>query len=195
VNYPRLAAALCFLMPVCASAAEHPAHTAETAPVLPENVAALSFDGVDAIPNVMLASVATGRVASAGVAASLPDLPETTIPGTQLPFYLLRIGAITLPNAPQPERVSLTEPTFDEPEVSLIDASPLAGVAHKIGAQKFNTNDGSLMYDFAICYRLNKRSSVEVIPGDPAPVKLPVATMQNNMGVTVGMVVRLNREP
>ena len=95
--------------------------------------------------------------------------------------------------SPEKERVAVVEPAVDAPSVSLIEASPLAGAARRIGAQKFNTADGSMIDSFAICYRISKRSSVQVVPGDPAPVKLPIATMQNKMGVTVGMVVRLSR--
>ena len=62
-----------------------------------------------------------------------------------------------------------------------------------LGAQRFNTADGSMLGDFAICYRVSGRSSIEVIPGDPAPVKLPVVSMANNTGVTVGMVFRLSK--
>ena len=79
----------------------------------------------------------------------------------------------------------------DGPGVSTLDASPLAGLARRVGAQRFNTDDGSSADDFAICYRLSGRSSVQVIPGDPAPVKIPVSSMSNNTGVTVGLVVRL----
>ena len=62
-----------------------------------------------------------------------------------------------------------------------------------MGAERFNTEDGSSVDAFAICYRLNGRSSVQVIPGDPAPVKIPVSSMANNTGVTVGMVLRLSK--
>ncbi len=197
MNFPRVAVVLCILTSATAAfGAEHAATAAahaESALPLPFDVAERSFGELDAIPNLPLFST-SGRIGSAGVAPSLPDEPDTTIPGTQLPFYLINVGKMSITRPAGAERVSVTEPTFDAPEVSLIDASPLAGVAHRIGAQKFNTDDGSMLYDFAICYRLNKRSSVEVIPGDPAPVKLPVVTMQNNMGVTVGLVVRLARQ-
>ena len=77
--------------------------------------------------------------------------------------------------------------------LSLVEASPIGGVARRIQAQRFNTDDGVSANDFAICYRLNSRSSVQDIPRDPAPVKIPAGGFANNAGVTLGMVVRLSR--
>ena len=82
----------------------------------------------------------------------------------------------------------------DGPRIGLLESSPLAGAARRMRSQNFNTEDGSLVDAFAICYRLNSRSSLQVIPGDPAPVKMAVTTMANNTGVTVGMVVRLSKQ-
>ncbi|MGI4757422.1 MAG: hypothetical protein ACRYGF_11325 [Janthinobacterium lividum] len=76
---------------------------------------------------------------------------------------------------------------------SVMQSTPLAAPARYIHAQRFNTEDGSSLEAFTICYRLSNRSSVQVIPGDPAPVKIPVTSMANNMGVTVGMVLRLSK--
>jgi hypothetical protein len=194
----EIATLLCIMVPACAAfAAERPilhnenAAAADSTIALPAVVADLDFDAIPTLP-----LLAPTRKASAGVAASLPETPDAQIPGTQLPFYLFQRGETT-PTTVVPEaadRVTFEEPTFDEPSMaSLIDASPIAGAARRIGSQNFNTEDG-VLDDFAICYRINRRASVQVIPGDPAPVKIPVATLQNNMGVTVGMVVRLSRK-
>lgn len=134
------------------------------------------------------------RPESAGVAESLPDLPSPA----DRAFSARNALQNPLTPASDKERVlsrfrleSAILP--DIPGVSLLESSPLAGAARHIGAQHFNTQDGSSANAFAICYRLSKRSSVQVIPGDPAPVKIPVTTMANNMGVTVGMVLRLSK--
>lgn len=171
-----LFAALLFV-PLAPLAAEQPAET----PAAPALMAAM-----DAItPMVRLSVAAHGKPASAGVASSLPERPEMqtqrkpwqAVQRLQRPAPAsTRVGNVTLP---------------DDPGISTLQASPLAGAARRVGAQRFNTDDGSSADDFAICYRLNERSSVQVIPGDPAPVKLPVSSMRNNTGVTVGLVVRL----
>jgi hypothetical protein len=165
------------------------------------------------LPPVLLAGMGEGipslsglspnvRPASAGVSNPLPEMPEfqgtaPRHPGAPLSFYLFRFGAALEEQGveePKEQKQNLESPIFDESQqVSLLNSSPLSGAARRIRADRFNTDDGSMMYDFAICYRLSRWSSVEVIPGDPAPVKIPVTQLSNNMGVTVGMVVRLNR--
>jgi hypothetical protein len=94
------------------------------------------------------------------------------------------------------ERFTLEKQEFSSTSVNPLYSLPVVGnVAVRMGAENFNTDDGSSLDAFAICYRLNARASVQVLPGDPAPVKIPVTTMANNMGVTVGMVYRLSRRP
>jgi hypothetical protein len=96
--------------------------------------------------------------------------------------------------APNEPIEQMEAPRFnDQSMLRMIQASPLAAVSRSIRAERFNTEDGTTG-DFAVCYRLNERSSVQVIPGDPAPVKLPVTSMANNMGLTLGMAVRLSRK-
>ncbi len=114
---------------------------------------------------------------------ALPDLPH-------VPTLSFRVQpADRSPSAERTSRISFSRPYSRG--VSPLASMPLAGAAKRLGAQRFNTDDGSMLDDFAICYRMSGRSSIEVIPGDPAPVKLPVATLANNTGVTVGLVVRL----
>jgi hypothetical protein len=76
--------------------------------------------------------------------------------------------------------------------MSMLDSLPLVATARHISGGRFNTTDSSTE-DFAICYRLSRTAGLQVIPGDPAPVKLPVSMMANNKGVTVGMVLKLSR--
>lgn len=69
---------------------------------------------------------------------------------------------------------------------------PVAVRLRRMTNERFNTRDGSFG-DFAVCYRLGQHYALQVVPGDPAPVKLPVSTIQNNTGVTVGMVIRVGK--
>lgn len=73
-----------------------------------------------------------------------------------------------------------------------LDALPVIGTMHRRAGRRFNTDDASIN-DFAICYRLSSRIGLQMIPGDPAPVKLAVTSMANNAGVTLGMTLRLSR--
>ena len=132
------------------------------------------------------ATAASQPAEPAGAVASLPDLPvirETT--------SLHALPAEKQLQAPRPSRISFT--TQQRQGVSPLASMPFAGTARRLGAQRFNTVDGSMLDDFAICYRMSGRSSIEIIPGDPAPVKLPVVSMANNTGVTVGLVLRLSK--
>ena len=176
-----VAAALLFSLPVCCSAAT----TEHEAPVL--------MAAVDSIPSIPI-TPPDARPLSAGV-ITLPEEPAGQLPGAPLSFYLYRLrGRVeTAPPAPSEPIEQMEAPHFDDQSMlHRIQTSPLALVSRRIRADKFNTND-AVANDFAICYRLNARSSVQVVPGDPAPVKLPITSMANNMGVTVGMVVRLSR--
>ncbi len=73
-----------------------------------------------------------------------------------------------------------------------LDAVPVIGTMRRRAGRRFNTDDASVA-DFAICYRLSSRLGLQVIPGDPAPVKLAVTSVANNTGVTVGMTWKLGR--
>lgn len=73
-----------------------------------------------------------------------------------------------------------------------LDALPVIGTVRRRAGRRFNTDDASIN-DFAICYRLSSRVGLQMIPGDPAPVKLAVTSMANNAGVTLGMTLRLSR--
>lgn len=139
-------------------------------------------------PIHVAAAAIEARPESAGIADGLPEMPEVAA------AFSVNVLLHPALRRPEPSRLSMATVRLpDAPGVSLLEASPLAGMARRMGAQKFNTDDGSDVDAFAICYRLSKRASLQVIPGDPAPVKIPVTTMANNMGVTVGMVVRLSR--
>jgi hypothetical protein len=149
---------------------------------------------VDSIPTLPLVAAPEAHPMSPGVEA-LPEAPSDQLPGAPLSFYLFRLRGSVDSTRPAPTEPieQMESPRYDDQSsLRLIQSSPLAGAAHRIRAERFNTQD-SVMDDFAICYRLSSRSSLQVIPGDPAPVKLPVVTMANNMGVTVGMVLRLSR--
>ena len=115
---------------------------------------------------------------------SLPDLPPTH--SLVLSFRAAPAGSGPVARG---SRISFT--TQQGHGVSPLASMPFAGTARRLGAQRFNTDDGSMLDDFAICYRMSARSSIEIIPGDPAPVKLPVVSMANNTGVTVGLVFRM----
>ena len=112
-----------------------------------------------------------------------------------LRFDAGRTGDLTVPRPASGEtRFTVSYAPKAPSGLSMLESMPLAGTAaRRMGANRFNTDDGSSMDAFAICYRLNGRSSVQVIPGDPAPVKIPVTSMANNMGVTVGMVLKLSK--
>jgi hypothetical protein len=174
-------AALLLSLPACCLAAEH------GAPVM--------IAAVDSIPSMPIAQP-DARPISAGVLAVLPEEPATSrLPGAPLSFYLYRLRGRVDTRTPAPNEPieQMEAPTFnDQSMLRMIQASPLASISREIRADKFNIDDG-VAEDFAICYRMNARTSVQVIPGDPAPVKLPITSMANNMGVTVGMVVRLSR--
>ncbi len=129
------------------------------------------------------ASAAVGE--PAGGAESLPDLPP--VQARRLSF-----GAQTAMHTDRTSRISFAKPHSEG--VSPLASMPLAGTAHRLAAGRFNTDDGSMLDDFAICYRISGRSSIEIIPGDPAPVKLPVVSIANSTGVTVGLVVRLAKQ-
>jgi hypothetical protein len=124
----------------------------------------------------------------AAEAESLPDLPPVRT--LVLSFRGDMAGRSTPVN--RPSRISFGKP--QSAGVSPLASMPLAGAARRLGAERFNTDDGSMLDDFAICYRMSGRSSIEIIPGDPAPVKLPVVSMANSTGVTVGLVVRLAKQ-
>ncbi len=148
---------------------------------LPGEPSILVFDTVS--PNERAQPV------SSGTTASLPEIPVATA-NVFMPATANTSRVQYMPAPAESANAKLP----DEPGMlSLVEASPIGGVARRIQAQRFNTDDGVSSNDFAICYRLNSRSSVQVIPGDPAPVKIPVSGMANNAGVTVGMVVRLSR--
>ena len=73
-----------------------------------------------------------------------------------------------------------------------LDAMPVVGTVRRRAGRRFNTEDAS-MDDFAICYRLTSRLGLQVIPGDPSPVKLAVTSIANNTGVTFGMTWRMSQ--
>ncbi|WP_041592389.1 hypothetical protein [Terriglobus roseus] len=180
VRVSTVAAALLFSLPVCCSAA-----TEHESPVL--------IAAADSVPSLPI-NQPDARPLSSGVIA-LPEEPAGQLPGAPLSLYLFRLrGSVeTAPPALNEPIEQMEAPRFDDQSMlHRIQASPLAPVSRHIRADKFNTND-AVASDFAICYRLNRRSSLQVIPGDPAPVKLPITSMANNMGVTVGMVLRLSR--
>lgn len=81
--------------------------------------------------------------------------------------------------------------TADPGVLTVVASVPAGDRILRMGGGHFNTQDGSKPDAFAICYRISDRTSIEVIPGDPAPVKLPVSTVGNNEGVTAGIVFRL----
>ncbi len=72
-----------------------------------------------------------------------------------------------------------------------LDALPVIGTVRRRAGRRFNTDDASID-DFAICYRLTSRLGFQMIPGDPAPVKLAVTSLANNAGLTVGLTLRLS---
>ncbi len=187
---PKLCFALALLLPSVAAHAAADRHTEAAA-----NAPAATLVASLAEPSVPVFSVTPigerARPVSAGTAESLPDMPSVAI----APLRFNAVGEQHAARAARkPSRISVENaPLPEEPGMlSLVQASPIGGLARRIQAQRFNTDDGS-SYDFAICYRLNRRSSLQVIPGDPAPVKIPVSSFANNAGVTVGMVVRLSR--
>ena len=193
----RGVAALCLAVPsLCFAAA---AHTTEEHAAAPAGV--VLFASLDLNVEDLMFSLPVGvRPVSSGVMESLPDGPDDgDVVGSQLPHFLQKFSVGRQEWAPEaPSELGphsqMTEPEFEDPSMlSMVEASPIGGAAHALRAERFNTDDG-VMDDFAICYRLNKLASVQVIPGDPAPVKLPVVNMKNNTGVTVGMVFRLGRK-
>ena len=120
--------------------------------------------------------------------SGLPVLPQVALRSLYLPpsAYLAANrhkdaakDARTFPDAPS----SIS---------SLLDSLPVAGRVHRRAGPRFNTSDGSSVDAFAICYRMTHRIGMQVIPGDPAPVKLAVSSVANNTGVTVGMTLRLS---
>ncbi len=72
-----------------------------------------------------------------------------------------------------------------------LDALPVIGTVRRRAGRRFNTDDASIE-DLAICYRLSSRLGFQMIPGDPAPVRVTLMSKGNSAGVTVGMTLRLS---
>ena len=190
---PKLRFALALALPVAvahAAATEHHTDTANTAAATTVLVASVEEP---TIPVIVVAPAGEHtKPASSGIAESLPETPAA-IAVAPLQFNVNQTAHMAR-TSQKPARVSVGNVELpDEPGMlSLVEASPIGGAARRIQAQRFNTDDG-VSDDFAICYRFNNRSSLQVIPGDPAPVKIPVSSFANNAGITIGMVVRLSR--
>ncbi len=189
---PKVSLALALLLSsgmAHAAAADHHTEAAANAPAA-TLVASLAEPS---LPIISITPAGEGmHPVSAGIAESLPELPTLALAPLRFNAGKEQHAAAA---ARRPSRISVANVALPEEPgmLSLVDASPIGGIARRMQAKRFNTDDGVSVNDFAICYRLNNRSSVQVIPGDPAPVKIPVNSFANNSGVTVGMVVRLSR--
>ncbi len=190
---PKFFLAFALALPAAVSHAAATEHHADAANAAAANASLVASLAEPSIPVISVTpSGERAQPVSAGIAESLPETPAVAV----APLRFNAAGEEQAARASRkPSRVSVTSVALpDEPGMlSLVEASPIGGVARRMQAQRFNTDDGVSANDFAICYRLNSRSSLQVIPGDPAPVKIPVSSFANNAGVTVGMVVRLSR--
>lgn len=157
------------------------------------NAAAASAHGdPDAIGNVSMnvPPMLIRSVTAVPQLTVLPDLQSAHVRPLVMPARRLFVVPV------QEKRENALLP--DAPSVAArdggnaLEAMPGSVRFRRMTNERFNTTDGSFG-DFAICYRLAKRYALQVVPGDPAPVKLPVSTIQNNTGVTIGMVVRVGR--
>ena len=102
----------------------------------------------------------------------------------------LRFATARLPKTAEARVLEQRLP--DAPSFSqLIDAIPVGERMRRIGRTHLNTSDASMKNDFALCYRIDRRWGLQMIPGDPTPVKAPVASFKDADGVTVGVVMRL----
>ena len=127
---------------------------------------------------------------AATVIPALPALPEMALHGI-LPVLTYRGGDAHLIRNRVAHALSAL-PDAPSSISTLVDQLPVAGRVYRRAGQRFNTSDGSSVDAFAICYRMTHRIGMQVIPGDPAPVKLAVSSLTNNTGVTVGMTLRLS---
>ena len=140
-------------------------------------------------------SAADGSAAGEPVAATitsalsgLPVLPQVALRSLYLPLATYR----TATRRKTPGSDTRTLPDAPSSLTAFLESVPVAGRIHRRAGPRFNTSDGSSVDAFAICYRMTHRLGMQVIPGDPAPVKLAVSSMANNTGVTVGMTLRLS---
>jgi len=160
-----------------------------TGSALPALVAAIS-------PSIsLLPSMSPVRLSSVPI-SFLPDLSVanqvTTAP---LLSHFLSLGVTTAYTSARGFAIRNAEPTATGDLGKTLDPIPVVGSMYRRTGTHFNTDDGSNVNAFAICYRLNRRLGFQMVPGDPAPVKLAVTSLANNTGVTVGMTWKLSRKP
>ncbi len=157
----------------------------------PAFAAVAGTNGTAAASSVSVNSPIDLPVASPVLAAVLPALPENAI--ARMPMQAAT-ESVTMIHRHSPNQPMSMPRLADTSELGpILDAIPMAGRIHRKAGQRFNTTDGSSVDAFAICYRMNHRLGMQVIPGDPAPVKLAVSSLSNNTGLTVGMTLRLSR--
>ncbi len=157
----------------------------------PAFAAVAGTSGTAAASSVSVNSPIDLPAASPILAAVLTALPEDAIYRMSIPVRTESTAVIHRHSPNQPMSMPQLANTSDLGPI--LDAIPMAGRIQRKAGQRFNTTDGSSVDTFAICYRMNRRLGMQVIPGDPAPVKLAVTSVENNEGVTVGLTLRLSR--
>ena len=137
----------------------------------------------------LLLSLAASRAHAAAAPGAEPTEP---LAATLSMNYPVRLVPVLLQPARQTLRSMVTGfytaaagrfttlPTTGSLAESL-DALPVIGTVRRRAGRRFNTDDASID-DFAICYRLSSHLGFQLIPGDPAPVKLAVTSVSNNAG-------------
>ena len=151
--------AICLSSLVTTAHAADKEHASESAPAAPVMFASAEA----AVPDLSLPSTDPYKLGmqprSSGVAESLPDVPSlsSALASNPLAFDARGVERAQLtPASNENSRLSFDSQALpDSPGIGLLQASPLAGAARRIGAQRFNTDDGSSLEAFAICYRLS----------------------------------------
>ena len=121
------------------------------------------------------------------------DVPRAVLPAAE-PAHVPQIRFVSVSPEQRPPQFSfrLRQQQQDAPTISgLLASLPAGDRLLRIGADRFSTDDGGIPDAFSIDYRLSSRASLEIIPGDQTPMKLPVTTIGNNEGVAFGVVFRL----
>lgn len=139
----------------------------------PAGVVAMEIVSLPSLPNLVTVSHAATRLLF-GPAQS----------GTAKGFYLRK----------PPSTATTPIPFTTDNLADALNPIPVVGSMYRRAGKRFNTADGSSVDAFAICYRMSNHVGFQLVPGDPAPVKLAVTSLANNTGVTVGMTWKLFRK-
>lgn len=140
-------------------------------------------------------AVGYAAVPAKGVGFATPFLLNvSTISHAVVPLIRSYIAApMATRFAPQAHSFTIdkTIPALSGDVSDTLNSLPMIGSMYRRTGHRFNTGDGSSVESFALCYRMSSRVGFQMVPGDPAPVKLAISSLSNNTGVTVGLTLKL----